>query len=155
MYIADDPMLALITRFMADTENLEVSNTDFLLRQITAIEDYVGQFPHDERDARAMEWIAAHSKMYRRQWQKDTVVQTLSETRCPDCPLKGGPRSSHCEIHGFWMKLLQHYIADEISSQEYVESTLNLLDGYKNRLKVGSARKRLQPEIASLQPEPA
>ncbi len=155
MYIVDDPMLALITRFMADTENMEVSNTDFLLRQITAIESYVGQFPRDERDARAMEWIAAHSQMYRRQWQKDTVAQTLIKTRCPDCPLQGGPQSSHCEIHGFWMKLLQHYIADEISSQEYAENTLKLLDGYKSRLKVSPARKRLPPETAPLQLEPA
>lgn len=155
MYIVDDPMLALITRFMGDTEDLEVSNTEFLRRQITAIEAYVGQFPHDERDARAMEWITAHSKMYRRQWQKNTVAQTLGETRCPDCPLKGGPRSSHCEIHGFWLKLLQHYIADEMSSQEYVESTLNLLDGYKNRLKVGPSRRRLPPQTATLQLDPA
>ncbi|MDS4028159.1 MAG: hypothetical protein RKO25_14395 [Candidatus Contendobacter sp.] len=155
MYIVDDPMLALIARFMADTENMEVSNTEFLHRQITAIEDYVRQFPHDERDARAMEWIAAHSKIYRRQWQKNTVARTLGETRCPDCPLKGGSRSSPCEIHGFWLKLLQQYIADEMSSQEYVESTLKLLDGYKNRLKAGASRKRLPPETATLQLDPA
>ena len=48
MYIADDPMLALITRFMGDTQHLSVSDAEFLLRQITAIEQYVAQFPPSE-----------------------------------------------------------------------------------------------------------
>jgi CRP-like cAMP-binding protein len=37
MYIVDDPMLALITRFMGDTQHLNVSDAEFLLRQITAM----------------------------------------------------------------------------------------------------------------------
>jgi hypothetical protein len=45
MYIVDDPMLALITRFMGDTQHLNVSDAEFLLRQITAVEQYVEQFP--------------------------------------------------------------------------------------------------------------
>ncbi len=152
MYIADDPMLALITRFIGDAQKLEVSDAEFLLRQVSAIEHYTAQFPASERNARAMEWIATHARQYRRQWQKAAVAQALGKTRCSDCPLLGDSRSAHCEIHAFWLKLLQHYIADEISSQEYVESTLKLLDQYKNRLKIGRISQRLQPETAQLDP---
>ena len=143
MYIVDDPLLALITRFMGDTQHLDVSDAEFLLRQIAAIEHYVEQFPPGERNTHAMEWIAVHAQQYRRQWQKSAVAQALSKARCPDCPLTGGQRISRCEIHDLWLKLLQQYISDEISSQEYVENTLNLLGQYKNRLKVRSPRKRL------------
>lgn len=148
MYIVDDPTLALITRFVGDAEPLDVSDAEFLLRQITAIEHHVEQFPHDQREARALEWIAAHAQAYRRQWQKTAVAQTLTKARCPDCPLMGKHRSSYCEIHAFWLKLLQQYVADEMSSQEYVENTLKLLGGYKNQLKVGLARRRLHPITA-------
>ena len=152
MYIVDDPLLALITRFMCGAQNAEVSDAEFLLRQINAIEHYVGQFPNDERDLRAMEWIGVYAQEYRRQWQKNAVAQTLAKERCPDCPLAGEYRSAHCEIHAFWLNLLQHYIADEISSKEYAENTLKLLEGYKNRLKVSPIRKRLQPAIPQLDP---
>lgn len=158
MYIVDDPTLALITRFMCGAQNAEVSDAEFLLQQITAIEHYVGQFPDSERNVRAKEWIAANAQQYRRQWQKHAVARTLVKARCPDCPLAGKNSSAHCEIHTFWLKLLQHYIADEMSTQEYVENTLKLLDGYKNQLKVGPLRKRLQPAItatASAQLDPA
>jgi len=150
MYIVDDPTLALITRFMGDTQQLNVSDTEFLLRQITAIEHYVEQFPTNERDTRAMEWIAAHARQYRRQWQKNAVAQVLVKARCPDCPLAGGQQWSHCEIHGFWLKLLQQYIADELSSQEYVENTLKLLVQYKNRLSISSPHEQLPLATAQL-----
>jgi hypothetical protein len=150
MYIVDDPLLALISRFMCQNQHLEVSDAEFLLRQISAIEDYVGPFPDSERNQRAMEWIAAHAREYRRQWQKNAVAQVLVKARCPDCPLLGERRSPQCEIHAFWLSLLQHYIADDISSQEYVESTLKLLSRYKERLKVGVARRRLPPATVQL-----
>lgn len=144
MYIVNDPLLALISRFMCQNQHLEVSDAEFLLRQISAIEEYVGQFPDCERDQHAMEWIAAHAREYRRQWQKSTVAQILVKARCPDCPLLGERRSPQCEIHAFWLSLLQHYIADDISSQEYVESALKLLSQYKERLKIGITRRQLQ-----------
>ncbi|TVR65284.1 MAG: hypothetical protein EA420_03545 [Candidatus Competibacteraceae bacterium] len=151
MHIADDPMLALIIRFAAEAQKAEISNAEFLLQQATAIERYTAQFPASERNARAMEWIAMHARQYRRQWQKAVVAQTLSKTRCPDCPLRGEPHSSPCEIHEFWLNLLQHYVADDISAQEYVESALKLLGRYKDRLKIGLARQRLPPETAQLE----
>jgi hypothetical protein len=153
MHIADDPMLALIVRFAAEAQKAEISNAEFLLQQATAIERYTAQFPASERNARAMEWIATHARQYRRQWQKAVVAQTLSKTRCPDCPLRGEPHSSPCEIHEFWLNLLQHYVADDISAQEYVESALKLLGRYKSRLKIGMIHKR--PSSATAQLDPA
>lgn len=38
MFIADDPMLALIARFVLDVQHLEVSDEEFLREQLGAIE---------------------------------------------------------------------------------------------------------------------
>ena len=143
MYIVDDPTLALITRFVGDPQSLNLSNTDFLLRQIAAIEQYVDRFPPEERQARALEWIEAHAMRYRREWQKQAIVEAMSQARCPDCPLAGGDLASPCSVHHRWQHLLRRYTEDELSSHEYVEETLNLLGNCKSRLKVGQTRQRL------------
>ena len=148
MYIVDDPALALITRFVGDTEHLNLSDAEFLLRQIATIEQYVEQFPTDQRQPRAMEWIEAHARQYRQQWQKQAAVGVLAHARCPDCPLDRGGRSTPCAVHTRWLTLLRRYAAAEISSREYVEDSLALLSAYKNRLKVGRTRQRLQPATA-------
>lgn len=142
MYIADDPTLALITRFVGEAENLDLSDAEFLLQQIAAIEQYVGQFPDNERQARALEWIEAYARHYRQQWQKQAAVGVLAHARCSDCPLDGGDRKAPCAIHNRWLELLRRYAATEISSREYVEDSLSLLGRYKNRLKVGRTRRR-------------
>ncbi len=143
MYIVDDPTLALITRFVGDASNLNLSDEDFLFEQIAAIERHVAQFPDDERQARALEWIEAHAQHYRRQWQKQAAVGVLAGARCPDCPLDGGARTAPCPIHKKWLDLLRRYAAAELSAREYVEDTLKLLGTRKDRLRVGQARRRL------------
>lgn len=142
MYIVDDPTLALITRFVGDASNLNLSDEDFLFEQIAAIERHVAQFPDDERQARALEWIEAHAQHYRRQWQKQAAVGVLAQARCPDCPLAGGGRTTPCAVHARWLELLRRYAAAEISSREYIEDSLKLLGAYKERLKIGRARQR-------------
>ena len=144
MYIADDPTLALITRFVGEAENLDVSDAEFLLQQIAAIEQYVAPFPTGERQARALEWIEAHARRYRQQWQKQAAVGVLAHARGPDCPLDGGDRATPCAIHERWLELLRRYAATELSSQQYVEDALKLLGRYKDRLKVGRIRQRRQ-----------
>ncbi|MBS1223686.1 MAG: hypothetical protein H6R24_364 [Proteobacteria bacterium] len=62
MYIADDPTLALITRFVGEAQNLDLSDAQFLLEQIAAIEQYVAPFPAEERQGRALEWIETHAR---------------------------------------------------------------------------------------------
>ena len=143
MYIVDDPILALITRFVGDAKNLNLSDADFLLKQIAAIEQHIEQFPAEERDTRALEWIEAYAREYRQQWQKQVVVGALSYSRCPDCPLANGKQMAPCAVHTRWLELLRRYAMAEISSREYVESSLKLLGAYKNRLKVGRMRQQL------------
>ncbi len=145
MYIVDDPTLALITRFIGDARTLDVSDTEFLLRQIAAINQYVSGFPDHERQMRALEWIEVHASQYRQQWQKQAVMNALSKMRCADCPLTGGSRQSPCTIHKQWSRLLQKYADDHLSSHDYVEATLKLLDNHKRRLKVGRTRRQLRP----------
>ena len=142
MYIADDPTLALITRFVGEAENLNLSDAEFLLQQIAAIEQYVAPFPAEERQVRALEWIETYARRYRQQWQKQAAVRVLAQARCPDCPLDGGDRTAPCAVHERWLNLLRRYAATEISSREYVEDSLKLLSQYKDRLKVGRTRRR-------------
>jgi len=141
MYIADDPTLALITRFVGEAQNLDLSDAQFLLEQIAAIEQYVAPFPAEERQGRALEWIETHARRYRQQWQKQAAVGVLAQARCPDCPLDGGSRTAPCAIHERWLDLLRRYAATEMSSEEYVADSLKLLSQYKDRLKVGRTRR--------------
>ncbi|EXI90797.1 MAG: hypothetical protein AW11_00656 [Candidatus Accumulibacter regalis] len=136
MYIVDDPTLALIARFLGDVAPEGRADEEFFRRQFSAIEAYVERFPEDQRDARALEWIETNAMHYRQQWQKQTAISTLARRRCPDCPLAGGSQEKPCAIHRRWLKLLERYAADELSSPEYVEMSLALLNTHKSWLKV-------------------
>lgn len=139
MYIVDDPTLALITRFVGDMSHPEVSDADFFHQQVAAIEAYVERFPPHERDQRAMAWIEANAMKYRQKWQKTAAVGVLAETRCPDCPLSGGGDRTPCAIHVRWMTLLRRYAASELSSRDYVKTSLELLTAHKERLRVSES----------------
>ena len=136
MFLVDDPMLALIVRFVAGDREFGVSDEELQQRQIRAIREYVSRFPEQERQVRALEWIEANAERYRRQWQRAMVAECLSDTRCPDCPLMRDDTGAPCEIHDRWKEALDRYLEDEISAGQYVESTLALLEAHKNRLKV-------------------
>ena len=138
--IVDDPMLALITRFVLDTEHLDVSNEEFLRVQLRSIEQYVDHFPADEQQSRALEWIEQHAKEYRVAWQRRVVSDQVAERRCRDCPLVRDDSHTRCEIHAEWSRLLKDYVNDKISSQQYVEDALGLLNDHKSQLKAGMLR---------------
>ncbi|WP_291991939.1 hypothetical protein [Candidatus Accumulibacter sp. ACC003] len=140
MYIVDDPTLALIARFVGNASSAGGSDEAFFRGQIAAIEAHVERFPVAERDQRALEWIESNAVHYRQQWQKQSAVTTLARERCPDCPLCGGDKETPCAIHRRWLKLLERYAADQLSSRDYVEMSLTLLKGYKNWLKVTQLR---------------
>jgi len=140
MYIVDDPTLALITRFVGDSAHPALSDTEFFRQQVAAIKEYVERFPPDERQLRALAWIEANAMEYRRQWQKRAAMDVLAKVRCPDCPLSGGDALTPCAIHARWLTLLRRYAANELSSHEYVETSLALLTGHKDRLKVSQCR---------------
>ncbi len=138
MFIVDDPMLALIMRFVVKDNGLDESNKDFIQRQLTEIRQFVARFPKEQEQAKAMEWIARYARKYRQDWQKDVALAKFSVTRCPDCPLVGQNTSIQCTIHKQWLDLLQSYVENEINSREYVENTLSLLKKHKSHLRVTS-----------------
>ena len=146
MYIVDDPTLALLTRFVGESCDHGLSDAEFFRRQIAAITEYVEAFPAHEHEERALAWIEANARRYRQQWQKHAAVDILARTRCPDCPLAGGKERHPCAIHTRWLKLLQRYAADELSSHQYVESSLTLLRAHKDLLRVS----RLHASLRSL-----
>ena len=135
MYIVDDPMLALIARFVASEKEGGAQAEAYMQRQVEAIREYVEQFPDSERNVRAVEWIERHAEQYRRAWQRSHLPRWLREMRCTDCPLAHGDLLHHCEIHEQWSALLTRYTNAELTSGEYVKSTLRLLKAHKQRLK--------------------
>lgn len=137
MFIVDDPMLALIMRFVSKGEALDISDQEFLQRQVVAIQEYVAQFPEEEKAQRAMEWIGTSAEQYRKEWQRNVATQQFSDKRCPDCPLVANASASHCEIHENWQRLLESYASNEITSSKYVENALRLLEEHKARLQIG------------------
>jgi hypothetical protein len=140
MFIVEDPMLALITRFVTDTRELGLSNDDFLRAQVRAIQEHVSRHPEAERQARALDWIEQHAERYRLTWQRAQVAAQVGDRRCGDCPLVSSGASTHCEVHTKWVALLEDYVAGRTSSREYVEEALALLRAHKSRLAVVASR---------------
>ena len=142
MSIVDDPVLALIMRFVIDREPLDVSDEAFLQRQLETLKNHVAQFPKEQQQPKAMEWIERHAENYRRAWQRTVISKTASKKRCADCPLLRQAGSGNCAVHGKWLALLQRYLSDELSSAEYVEDALRLLQAHKSELKITSGGKQ-------------
>jgi len=149
MNTVDDPTLALLSRFVGDTHDLQLSDAEFLLQQVAAIEHYTKQFPAEERQARALEWIETYALQYRRQWRRQAVIDALAQMRCADCPLTGGDESSPCAIHARWLTLLRRYADEELTSHDYLEAVLNLLRAHKHQLRVSEIHQRSQLQRAA------
>jgi hypothetical protein len=133
MFVVDDPFMALILRFVVDTEDEGISNEEYLQRQLKALRKYLAPFPEAEHRTRAMEWIAEHAARFRRDWERNTVASGTQYLRCADCPLADVGASEQCEIHEQWLYLLHLYLTDETASQEYIEDALILLGKYKEQ----------------------
>jgi len=136
MSSVDDPMLALIMRFVSSNDEVRVSESEFLHLQAEAIRAYVGAFPKNERNERAVEWIAAHAEGYRQKWSNCIHRVSIESTRCSDCPLVSPFHEAPCEIHDRWLALLDAYVHHRITSKEYVHTSLALLRKHKTRLKM-------------------
>jgi hypothetical protein len=135
MFIVDDPLLALIVRFVINGQELDASNEEFIKRQIQTLKAYVTQFPPEQQGSKAMEWIEQYAERYRKEWQKRAVTSRSTVTRCDDCPLKRFGTEEFCEIHEQWRYLLQCYVTDEIASKKYIKNALRLLKKHKKHLK--------------------
>lgn len=145
MLIIDDPMLALIARFVAkDIDNLNVSDETFLQDQITEIRRHIERSPKTQQQKLALEWIKEYAERYRHEWRRRTFSKAVFDKRCADCPLIHDSSSSVCIIHSKWVALLKEYVDDEIGSDEYIEETLNLLEQNKTNLKVSAINLNMQ-----------
>ncbi len=152
MYTIDDPMLALILRFVGHSQEIDFCNHDFIQEQLKAIQKHIGGFPPEERELRAIEWIERYAREYRESRVKTILGEMFSCQRCPDCPLSEVDIPRHCRIHEEWLGLLQRYAADEINARVYVESALKLLAEHKESLKANLSM--LLPDPSS-HPPPA
>jgi len=140
MSVIDDPMLALIARFVVeDIYDLRIPDEVFLQQQVDEIKRCVGNTEGEERHQLAMQWISEHAEHYRREWQKRELSRIVLDRRCADCPLiHRGSNKPYCTIHSRWVALLKHYLANRIGSERYVEETLDLLYHHKENLKISS-----------------
>ncbi|MEN8132474.1 MAG: hypothetical protein ABFS45_20300 [Pseudomonadota bacterium] len=136
----DDPLLALLLRFVINTDQIPVANEEFLHRQIKTIKWYLTQFPSNEQEAKVIEWIEQHAERYRWEWQRHDISSRSACVRCEDCPLADLCTYEHCEIHEQWLYLLRQYTTGQVNSRSYIESSLELLQNYKDELKLRGAR---------------
>jgi hypothetical protein len=145
MCIIDDPMLALIARFVVeDIDNINISDEMFLQQQITEIKNYIKKLPKEKQQQQALEWIKEHAEQYRQDWRRRTFSRVVLNKRCADCPLIHDSSNSFCTIHSKWVVLLKEYVADKIGSDEYIEEALNLLEQNKTNLKVSAVNLNMQ-----------
>ncbi len=144
MYIIDDPMLALIARFVVeDLDNLSMSDETYLQNQVAEIRSHIENAPKTQQQRLALAWIKEHAEQYRQEWQRRTFSKIALDKRCVDCPLIHDGSKSSCVIHDRWVALINKYIADEIDSDTYIEETLNLLNQNKTNLKISSISSKI------------
>ena len=145
MGVIDDPMLALIARFVVeDIDNLCIPDEIFLQQQVDEIKCHIGGADGEERHRLALQWITEHAERYRREWQKKELSRITLNKRCADCPLvRRNTNKPFCTIHNRWASLLREYLADQITSERYVEKTLNLLNQHKENLKITAISSRI------------
>ncbi len=135
----DDPMLALITRFVIrEADALNRSDEQYLREQFDEVLRYISRFPEAHREQAAMDWVTRHAEKYRREWQQRKLSSLAANRRCADCPLIDNDSRSTCMIHKRWVGLLNEYTVGEIRSDRYIRETLRLLAEHK-----GSLRKAL------------
>ena len=145
MCIIDDPMLALIARFVVeDIDNPSISDEMYLQHQVAEIRSYIENSPGEQQQRLALAWIKEHAEQYRQEWRKRTFSKVVLDKRCADCPLIHDNSSSFCAIHSEWVVLLKEYVANEIGSDDYIEETLNLLEQNKTNLKVSAIHLNMQ-----------
>lgn len=134
----DDPMLALIARFVACEADLQHLNNEQCLRdQLASIQRHIASFPVEQQEQAALDWIAEHAQRYRQEWQKrERLPGVLADRRCPDCPLVDHGAGGTCMIHRRWVGLLNEYASGQIHSDSYIKATLRLLQEHKDHLKI-------------------
>ena len=138
MSIIDDPVLALIARFVVDDlDNLSISDEAFLKNQVETIFSHIKEAPEEEQQQLALKWIKEHAEQYRQEWLRKALSSCVADRRCQDCPLLHSSSNKEiCSIHSKWVILLNKYVTDKIDSEKYIEETLRILNQHKDELKV-------------------
>jgi len=138
-------MLALIARFVVDDiDNINLSDEVFLRHQLIEMRSLLENAPMEQQQQLALAWIKEHAERYRQEWQRRTFSKIALGKRCADCPLIHDGSISYCVIHRRWVLLLKEYIAEEISSEKYIEDTLHLLSQHKTNLKISEISAKIQ-----------
>ena len=140
----DDSVFSLILRFAGFNQKLSFHADEFFAKQLEEIEAHISQYQPEEQGEHALRWIEQYASEYRKTWNKEIVAKEVSGHQCPDCPLQDDNTHEHCQIHDQWVELLQKYVANEISSQEYVEKALLLLTTHKEDLRIKFSALSLQ-----------
>ncbi|MEF8730059.1 MAG: hypothetical protein V5B34_17945 [Accumulibacter sp.] len=78
MDMPDDPAKRFLPGPAGSVVDADSPEIEFLQTQLAVIEDYLQHFPDDQREFRALAWIAAHACAYRQQWQ----VQAANRGDC-------------------------------------------------------------------------
>ncbi len=144
MCILDDPIFALIARFVVDDiDNISISDEIILQYQVGEIRNYIENAPIEQQQQLALSWIEEHAERYRQECQRKAFSNIVLDKRCADCPLINDDSKSFCIIHSRWVVLLREYINYEISSDKYIEETLDLLNQHKTELKISAISSRM------------
>ena len=146
MFTLDDPMLALIIRFVTNPNELSTSDEEFMKIQLETLRKHLAKFPEEDKRQRALEWINSHAESYRSNWHRQALSKQLNRKRCKDCPMQGY-ENTHCVVHDRWLKLLNRYLADRITSERYVYEALQLLQQHKTELRVATAEHTLHTHL--------
>lgn len=92
MGVIDDPMLALIARFVVeDIDELGIPDEVFLQQQVDEIKRYVGDATGKKRHQLSLQWIREHAENYRGEWQKRELSRLVLEKRCTELPTCAPP----------------------------------------------------------------
>jgi hypothetical protein len=137
----DDPLLALILRFVAPEPDTDLPREACMRLQIALIQEHIAKFPHEDRQVHAIEWVEQHARNFREECRGKLVAAAMANaTKCRDCPLLETADTSPCVIHERWAGLVHQYVDQQISSADYVRSSLTLLQDHKDQLKVTRLR---------------
>jgi len=86
MCIIDDPVLALIARFVVeDIGNPGVSDEMYLQYQVAETSRYIENASGKQLQKLALAWIKGHAERYRQEWQRGACSKIVlnSATICP------------------------------------------------------------------------
>jgi hypothetical protein len=146
----DDPLLALILRFVVADADSSLPREVCMRLQVRLIQEHIAAFPPQEREAYALEWVEQHARRFREECKGRLADAALADVvRCRDCPLLELEDGSRCIIHERWVALLHEYVDKKSSSAEYVRNSLALLQAHKDQLKVAMQRRERLSEAAT------